>query len=64
MRQLQTKKSKRPTKAERLEALQQRDYARMYRTSTPRRHDFRTPQQRMKEALKTALRTTVWPVML
>lgn len=36
----------------------------MYRTHTPTRRDFRSPSQRIKEALTSALKTQVWPVVL
>lgn len=41
-----------------------RQRAAMYRTHTPTRRDFRSPNQRIKEALTSALRTQIWPVVL
>lgn len=38
-----------------------RRYTAMYATHTPTRHDFTTPRQMIKEALKVTVKTSVIP---
>lgn len=51
-----------PSQRTRDESRRQRALAE--RTHTPTRRDFRSPKQRIKEALYGALKTQVWPVVL
>ena len=41
--------------------LHNQDMQRMYGTRAPKRHDFRSPAQRVFEVLRVSVRTTVWP---
>lgn len=57
------KRNRRPSRQETLRRLAHERRERMYRTYTPRRRDFRSPQQRIRDALKQAIKTTSWPAI-